>query len=81
MKISEILLATPLVLLFVIAHVAYLYLCLTVAAWVHTLIDEFRDKIYPDPLCGMGPFFFFLWIVSTIVFCFYWGGRLQEWGY
>jgi hypothetical protein len=81
MKISEVLLATPLVLLFVIAHVVYIYLCLITAAWVHSIVDEIRDKIYPDPLCGMGPFFCFLWVISTIVFCFYWGNHLQEWGY
>ena len=81
MKISKILFAVPDILLFLTANGSYLFLCLFTALWVHGFIEEARGKRYYDPLCGMGIIFFLFWLITTIVFCGYWGNQFQEWGY
>jgi hypothetical protein len=81
MKISEIFFAVPFAILFIIAHIFYVFLCFTVAAWVHVQVDEFRGKLDYDPFCGIGFLFVILWIISTSIFCGYWGNKFYVWGY
>jgi hypothetical protein len=82
MKPSHILWALPEIILVLVCHLIFLFLCVLFAASIAQMVDDFKGKhrLY-DVTCGMLPLFIPFWLIGFIFFCMYWGNKLYEWGY